>query len=273
MTRHLRSDRTLFRFSGPDAHTLLEDVLTGPFKPDATEAAWWALLSPQGKIQAEGLAVWRYEAWWLDVSTSVAENFFKRMRMYKLRAKAEIEDLSESHRVGWSSEPCEGSVPDNRGGGLGHHVLIAAENTEGWDTGEAYHEHRASIGIAELGPDFEADSTFPHDIAMDLLGGIDFAKGCYVGQEVVSRMKHRGTARRRPVLVSGIAEGTAAGTSVAAGGRDAGAIGTVHGGKAVGILRLDRISDASAAEIDGKPASLALPDWADYRFGESAPTE
>jgi folate-binding Fe-S cluster repair protein YgfZ len=102
---------------------------------------------------------------------------------------------------------------------------------------------------------------------MDILEGIDFVKGCYVGQEVVSRMKHRGTARRRPVVVSGV--DAPAGSAVIAGGREAGTIGQVVAGQAVAILRLDRITDITAATVDGKPVTLALPAWATYQFGEA----
>src|SRR5262249_23532187 len=135
---------------------------------------------------------------------------------------------------------------------------------------------RIAQGMAELGPDFGPDVMFPHDIGMDLLGGVDFKKGCYIGQEVVSRMEHRGTARRRPVIVSGIEavvadiEGPAGTAGVGAG--EAGPIGKVVDGKAVAIVRLDRFSGA-AVTLDGKPVTVALPDWATYKLGESAAAE
>jgi folate-binding Fe-S cluster repair protein YgfZ len=105
---------------------------------------------------------------------------------------------------------------------------------------------------------------------MDFLGGVDFKKGCYIGQEVVSRMEHRGTARRRPVIVSGI--DAPAGSAVLVGGRDSGTTGQVVGGKAVAIVRLDRF-DGGEITVGGKPVSVALPDWATYRLGESAPAD
>jgi tRNA-modifying protein YgfZ len=107
---------------------------------------------------------------------------------------------------------------------------------------------------------------FPHDIGMDLLHGVDFKKGCYIGQEVVSRMEHRGTARRRPVIVSGI--DAPAGSAVIAGGREAGNIGAVVDGKAVAIVRLDRF-DGGEVTVEGKAVTITLPDWATYRLGES----
>jgi folate-binding protein YgfZ len=269
MATILRAGRVVVRFSGPEAHRLLNDVLTGPFDPQSSDAGWWALLTPQGKILAEGLAGFAEDAWWLDVSASVAENFLKRMKMYRLRAKAEIEDLRETCRVGWSAERSPDGIVhrDTRGGGLGYRVLAPVEATTGWVESEDFVRARIAAGIAELGEDFEPETTFAHDIALDLNDGIDFDKGCYVGQEVVSRMKHRGTARRRPVIVSGLS--APAGSAVASGGRDAGSIGRVIDGNAVAVLRLDRIADPQGASVEGAPVALRLPSWASYAFGES----
>jgi tRNA-modifying protein YgfZ len=270
MTIHLRSDRVIFRFSGPEAHRLINDVVTGVMPTSAEEpASLWALLSPQGKILAEGLAAHAEEALWLDVHQSVADDFFKRMRMYRLRAKVEIDDLRETHRMGFATEPSHLAHRDRRGPvALGYRIIAPVEATTDWSTDDtAYHTARIASGILHQGNDFPANDTFAHDIGMDILDGIDFVKGCYVGQEVVSRMKHRGTARRRPVIVSGIE--APAGTPVIAGGREAGSIGQVVNGKAVAILRLDRITDITAATVDGKPVTLTLPTWATYRFGEA----
>lgn len=270
MATILRADRALFRFSGPDAHKLVNDVVTGHMPDKEGEAAAWALLSPQGKILAEGLAVWREGAVWLDTHLSVADDFFKRMRMYRLRAKVEIDDLRATHRVGFSSQELPGAARDRLGPvQLGWQVIAPLESVADWvgdDSG--YHAIRIANGILHQGNDFPANDAFAHDIGLDILDGIDFVKGCYVGQEVVSRMKHRGTARRRPVIVSGIE--AAAGSPVEAGGRAAGNIGQVVDGKALAILRLDRIADSEAAGIGGRNVRLTLPDWANYRFGEAA---
>jgi len=273
MTIHLRSDRAVFRFSGPDAHRLINDVVTGEIpiegNGEGEVAAAWALLSPQGKILAEGLAGHAEDALWLDVHASVADDFFKRMRMYRLRAKVDIDDLRETHRVGFATEPSHLAHKDRLGPvSLGYRIIAPVEATADWSSDDTpYHIARIANGILHQGNDFPANDTFAHDIGMDILDGIDFAKGCYVGQEVVSRMKHRGTARRRPVIVSGI--DAPAGTAVVAGGREAGTIGQVVDGKAVAILRLDRITDPSSVTVDGKPVELTLPVWATYQFGEA----
>ena len=255
----LRPSRALFRFSGAEAQKLLFDVVTGRLLAEPGPAVWWALLSPQGKIQAEGLSTYEDGAFWLDVDSSVADAFFKRMKMYRLRAAVEIADLRESHAVGWA-----GSAPHSRV------ISTEAESVHWAHADDSYAAARIAAGIAEQGPDFAADALFPHDIAMDLLQGVDFKKGCYIGQEVVSRMEHRGTARRRPVIVSGI--DALAGSSVNVDGRDSGTIGQVVDGKAVAIVRLDRF-DGGEVTVGGKPARVALPDWASYRLGESVPAD
>lgn len=262
-----RKNRVAIRISGVDAHKLLNDVLTAEIKAQVGSVHWWALLSPQGKIQAEGLITWSDGIFWLDVHTNVVDAFLKRMRLYKLRATAEIEDLRDSYAVGWSAKGHEGKDP--RHADMGYHVIALRDEIGHWDKSDAaYVEARIKYGISELGEDFAADTAFPHDIGMDLLSGVDFAKGCYVGQEVVSRMQHRGTARRRPVIVSGI--DAEAGASVVCAGKEAGIIGRVENGKAVAILRLDRISDPAAALVNNNAVQLALPDWASYDFANSS---
>src|SRR5690242_8277525 len=121
----LRPSRALFRFSGADAQKLLFDVVTGRLLAEPGPAVWWALLSPQGKIQAEGLSSFADEAFWLDVDASVADGFHKRMRMYKLRAAVEIADLRETHAVGWN-----GGAPHTR-------VVGTKAESAQWDAPDA----------------------------------------------------------------------------------------------------------------------------------------
>lgn len=272
MTIHLRADRVVFKASGPDAAKLLHDTLTGHVETGAEAGSWWALLTPQGKVVAEGLICWADDAFWLDVHRDCVDPFAKMMRLYKMRAAVEIENLGEAHVVGWSEIAPDGGMvqADPRGGGLGYRVISTQTQAAGWSTDAApYDQFRIARGVIEVGADAPPSSVFAHDIGMDFNGGIDFNKGCYIGQEVVSRMKHRGTARRRPVIVSGVSG--AAGDKILAGERSAGELGTVDGGTAIAIVRLDRIEPDHPVTVNGEPVTLALPEWASYRFGDSGP--
>lgn len=271
MTVFLRPGRAAIRISGPDAQKWLHDVLTAKVAATPDYIAWWALLSAQGKVQAEGLISWHEDGFWLDVDAGAADGFLKRMRLYKLRAAAEIDDMRESHAVGWSVTPMQDSLCDRdpRAEGLGYRIIGPRGEAGGWREDEtAYAAVRIAAGVAEMGPDFAPDTVFPHDIGMDLLGGVDFKKGCYIGQEVVSRMQHRGTARRRPVIVSG--EDLEQGAAVGVNGREAGTLGAVAGGKAVAIVRIDRLKKNAETSVAGQPVQLALPGWASYDFADSA---
>ena len=266
MTKLLRPSRAAFRFSGPDALKLLFDVVTGRIVAEPGPAVWFALLSPQGKIQAEGLAGFHEDAYWLDVHVDVADAFLKKMKMYKLRANLEIEDLRATHVVGWTDEADAPGVvhEDNR---IPGHRFITEIGIDLPKDESPFVAARIDRGVAEQGADFATDAVFPHDIGMDFLGGVDFAKGCYIGQEVVSRMQHRGTARRRPVIVSALPDAAAAGAPILVGDREAGTVGQIVDGRSVAILRLDRVPDADAATCGGLPVSLHLPPWAPYGFG------
>lgn len=282
MARYHLNVHAVVRVSGPEARKLLNDTLTCRFDAGLAAAGrWFALLSPQGKVQVEGLVTESGDAFWFIMHAGLVDDFVKRMKLYRLRAKVEIESLP-SHAVFWSPDADRPDAPgviacrDDRGGGLGTRYIVPFDGplpdaeTAG-DQLAAYNSARIAAGVAECGTDFGTNEVFPHDIGMDFLGGVDFRKGCYVGQEVVSRMQHRGTARRRPVIVAGLPKGAAAGAPVLVGEREAGPIGSAVEGRAVGILRLDRIT-GERATVGGLPVELSLPQWATYRFGE-APAE
>lgn len=263
--------RGVVRIAGADAGKLLADTLTCRFDESlAGTGRWFALLSPQGKVQVEGLVTAAEDAFWFDLDGGSVADFVKRMKLYRLRARVEIEAVE--HLVLWSADhrAAAGGIGyrDERGDTMGTRRIVAktpavAPNEDALLT---YHARRIAHGLPEMGADFGVNEVFAHDIGLDLLGGVDFIKGCYIGQEVVSRMKHRGTARRRPVIVAGI--DAVAGTPVLAHGREAGVIGMPVGGKAVAIVRLDRITEVDEVTVADRPVRITLPDWASYRFGE-----
>jgi tRNA-modifying protein YgfZ len=289
-TAHLM-DRGVLRVSGEDAKTLLDGLFTcdldrvSPEKP-----RHGALLTPQGKILFDFIV---FEApaeagggYYLDVLKAYAPDFVKRLNFYKLRAKAVIEDRSDALAVvaGWggSARPPDelGLVAeDPRVPALGWRAIIAAEDVAELGAGDAaaYHAHRIALGVPEGGRDYLFGDAFPHEALMDQLPGVDFDKGCYVGQEVVSRMQHRGTARTRIVPVS-YPEGFVSeeGAEVTAGGRVLGKTGTAARGRGLVAIRLDRAEEALAAGAEiragGLQVRLVKPEWVRFPFpGEREP--
>lgn len=277
MALYNMSTRAVLSISGEGAEKLLHDTLTCRF--DETlggTGRWFALLSPQGKVQVDGLVTLADGAFWFDVKAELAADFARKMKLYRLRAKAEIA-IHPDRAVLWSpdGEAPDGTIiyRDERHRALGSRAIVAAEATAGLPLagdGSAADPYLKATIDAGLIESFAPNDVFAHDIGLDLLGGIDFVKGCYIGQEVVSRMKHRGTARRRPVIVSGLGDGIAAGAAISASGRESGTIGPVSAGRAVAIVRLDRVTDPAAVTVAGRPVALSLPDWANYQLGEAA---
>jgi tRNA-modifying protein YgfZ len=256
-------------------------------------ARFCALLTPQGKIIADFIVT---EApakdgggFFLDAPRAVSAALVGKFNLYKLRAKVLIEDLSEVLGVlaVWdgSEVPKQGlAYADPRLPTLGVRTMLpphlaetaAAElGAELVDAGQ-YETHRIALGVPQGGVDFSYGDAFPHESDMDQLGGVDFKKGCYIGQEVVSRMEHRGTARTRAVPVRYDGAAPQAGAAVTAGDRQIGTMGSAADGRAVALLRLDRVSDAMSRgeqlSADGIPIHVIKPDWARFAFpGEAEP--
>jgi len=142
---------------------------------------------------------------------------------------------------------------------------------------DAWNLLRIRHGVVESGSDYELSDAFPHDVLLDQNGGVGMRKGCYVGQEVVSRMQHRGTARRRVLIASANDPLPAPGATVTAGGRSIGTLGTVAGSQGLAIVRIDRVKAAmdggTAIEADGVALSLAIPAWAAFTFPQAGEAE
>ncbi|MCB5175254.1 CAF17-like 4Fe-4S cluster assembly/insertion protein YgfZ [Microvirga lenta] len=284
------ADRGVVRVSGADAKTFLDGLVTCDLDRVSPEAArLGALLTPQGKILFDFIVFQAPDAieggYYLDVLKVHAPDLAKRLGFYKLRAKVTIQDLSGSLAVvaGWDAPRPEDEAglvaEDPRLPALGWRAIVAAEDAAEFaqDPAERYHAHRIALGVPEGGRDFLFGDAFPHEALMDQLHGVDFDKGCYVGQEVVSRMQHRGTARTR--IVPAIYEGGFAadlGVEVTAGEKSLGKTGTGAEGRGLLMIRLDRAADALAAgetiRAGGIPVELRKPEWAGFAFpGETAP--
>ncbi len=290
MKAALLPDRGVVKVAGDDARNFLHGLLSADIlKLTPGKARFCALLSPQGKIIADFIVV---EAptqdgggggFLLDLPRALAKSLVEKLNLYKLRSRLIVEDLSEVLGVlaAWDGDGTSVfglAYADPRLPALGLRVMVppqrAAEAAAGLaailvDASE-YEAHRIALGIPRGGVDFSYGDAFPHETDMDQLGGVDFTKGCYVGQEVVSRMEHRGIARTRAVPVRYDGATPEAGVAVTAGEREVGTMGSATDGHGIALLRLDRVADAlSRGEpllAGGVPIRLIKPDWARFAF-------
>ncbi len=256
----LLRDRGVIKIDGEDAASFLQGLLTNDVERLAEgEARYAALLTPQGKILFDMLVVRAPPeagaAFLLDCAAEQAADLARRLGFYKLRAKVSVADASAECAVVafWGEEP---ETPpetvlyaDPRDSGLGWRAILKREValTFGEEHAPTYDALRIGAGVPKGGVDFAYGDSFPHDANFDLLNGVDFAKGCYVGQEVVSRMKHRGTARKRVARVKALGDPPSPGTPVLDGELAVGTLGSSSGREALAMLRLDRAEEAKAA--------------------------
>jgi folate-binding protein YgfZ len=276
----LLKDRALVSVSGPDAENFLQNIITTDLDALRTgEAKPGALLTPQGKILFDFLISRAGEnAFHLECRADIADDFMRRLMLYKMRAKVEIAKADQALvAVAWGSDSTASqfdstTVADARFRDVAVSRFYGG-TAEGGDAAE-WQALRIAHGIAESGSDYQLGDAFPHDVLLDETGGIGFKKGCYVGQEVVSRMQHRGTARRRVLIVEAERPLPAPGTELTAAGRPVGTLGSTADTTGLAIARIDRVKAALDAGqpilADDVPVSLVIPAWAKFTFPQEA---
>jgi tRNA-modifying protein YgfZ len=269
-------DRGVVKVSGIEAR----DFLNGLVTTDVTLVRpglgrFGALLTPQGKITVDFLITEAPSGhgggFLIDCPRALAQGLADKLGFYRLRAKVTVENLSGSLGVlaAWDGEPAvkpDLAFADPRNSALGWRILVPEELAQkvadliGADLVDstAYDAHRIAAGVPRGGLDFMYGDAFPHETNMDRLHGVDFDKGCYVGQEVVSRMQHRGTARTRTVRV--VLDGAAPepGTAILAGDKPVGTIGSTSGHDGLALIRIDRAADALDAATPLTSGGLAI---------------
>ena len=269
-------DRGVVKVSGEDARNFLNGLITTDVEQlTPGQARFGALLTPQGKIIVDFLITeiptGHGGGFLIDAPRALAKGLADKLGFYKLRAKVVVENLSDSLGVlaAWDGEPA--AIPDlafadPRNAALGWRILIPEDLKQKLADligavlvdSSAYEAHRIAAGVPRGGLDFMYGDAFPHETNMDRLNGVDFDKGCYVGQEVVSRMQHRGTARTRTVKI--ILDGPApeTGATIQAGDKQVGTIGSTAGEKGLALVRIDRVADALDAGLPLTAGGLAL---------------
>ncbi|TPI60542.1 folate-binding protein YgfZ [Mesorhizobium sp. B3-1-7] len=274
-------NRALISVSGPDAEHFLQNILTtdlDALRPG--EAKPGALLSPQGKILFDFLISRAGDnGFRLECRADIADDFVRRLMLYRLRAKADIAKQDQALvTVAWGDDstasPSDSmALADTRFRDVSVRRAYGGEAKDGGDS-NAWLVLRIGNGIAESGSDYQLGDAFPHDVLLDETGGVGFKKGCYIGQEVVSRMQHRGTARRRVLIASADGPLPAAGTELTVAGRPVGTLGSVDGRTGLAVARIDRVKAAvdagEAIMADEVPVKLAIPAWAKFTFPEGA---
>jgi folate-binding protein YgfZ len=278
--------RGVVKVAGFDARTLLQNLVTNDVEGLLPgEARYAALLTPQGKILVDFIVVSaptpdEPERFLLDCPGHLAADLARRLTMYKLRAKVHVTDLSRELGAAPLAQPLAPTdtgllvYADPRSAALGERAIGPGAIVAGVaaDPGDA-DAHRIEAGVPEGGIDFAYGDAFPHEANFDRLNGVDFRKGCYVGQEVVSRMQHRGTARKRVEAVFFAADPPASGTELFAGSLPVGQIGSVSGARGLALVRIDRVGEARAGgtpitaagrpvtvRLEGVPDHVASPD-------------
>lgn len=280
-------DRGVVKITGDDARHFLNNLVTSELAAvQPGTARFAALLTPQGKIVADFLVT---EApaghgggLLLDCPKPLVAPLATKLGFYKLRAKVTVDNLTDQLGVlaAWDGTPAmipDLAFPDPRNAELGYRVFVPQElagklagvlGAELVDAA-AYDAHRIACGVPSGGLDFAYGDAFPHETNMDRLHGVNFDKGCYIGQEVVSRMQHRGTARSRTIRLA--IDGSApAGSDIVADGKTIGTMGSSAGGRGLALVRLDKVSDALAkgAALSVGEASVTPVDPADLKLPE-----
>ncbi|APO55483.1 folate-binding protein YgfZ [Bradyrhizobium diazoefficiens] len=269
-------DRGVVKVAGEDARNFLNGLVTTDLdrlKPGL--GRFGALLTPQGKIIVDFLITevpaGHGGGFLIDCPKALAEGLATKLKFYKLRAKVTVENLSDDLGVlaAWdgalAAQP-DLAFADPRHDGLGYRILIPEDLKQKLSDligaelvdAAAYEAHRIALGVPRGGLDFMYSDAFPHETNMDRLAGVDFDKGCYVGQEVVSRMQHRGTARTRSVKVLLDGPSPEIGAAILAGDKPVGTIGSSADGKGIALVRIDRVADALDAGQPLTAGGLAL---------------
>ena len=264
--------RALIAVSGPDWRDFLQGLITQDVETlQPGEARFGALLTPQGRLLYDLFVVGREDGCRLDVLAEHRAAILQRLTMYRLRAKVDLaaDETGVSILYGPGAAPGEGFVADPRLPELGWRGYGVGPPTGAAVADEAVREaQKLALGVP--GPaDWGSDKTYPIEANFDLLNGIDFRKGCFVGQETTSRMKRRGQIKSRMLPIAFEGPPPAPGAEVLAGELRAGVVTSVGQGRALALMRLDRAEGADMT-VDGRPVTLERPAWFREALGEAS---
>lgn len=235
------TDRAVVEVSGEDRTVFLQGLLSQSVEGlKEGEVRYGALLAPQGRLLFDLFIIGRPGAVWLDVAASRRDDLVARLRMYRLRARVAVEPVAAAAWTAWPDAPGPGWTPDPRAPGLAWRAWAPEPEPDGTATAEAWRRRRLEFGVGDA-EDFDFDRDYPVELNFDRVGGVDFAKGCFVGQETTSRMKRRGQVKTRLVPIRFEGPPPPRGAEVLNGELRAGEVRSGVDGVALALLRLDRL--------------------------------
>jgi len=261
--------RALARVTGPDWRGFLQGLLSNDVERlGPGELRFAALLTPQGRLLHDIFVLAGDGGCLLDVAREGREALIQRLALYRLRAKVEIgvDDGqvcaawgADSAPPGWLADP---RLPELGFRGMGLEPPAGADMADE----DAYDAFRLGLGVPDPARDGAGDKIYPIEADFDLLNGIDFSKGCFVGQETTSRMKRRGGIRSRMLPIAFEGPPPRFGAEVLAGALRAGEVLSGRDGRAIALLRLDRIQGVRLT-VDGRKVQVLTPAWLDTGLG------
>ncbi len=238
--------RTILKVTGSDRIEFLQGLITNDMERLSSGPIYAALLTPQGKYLSDFFVLndpTDHKAILIDTHADLAPGLFKRLSFFRLRADVTIEESPLKVLRGTGEMP-KGAVRDPRHSDLGWRLYGETEGQDETDYDSIRVKHNIPEAFSELIP----DETYILEAGFERIHGVDFKKGCYVGQEVTARMKHKTELRKGFVRVALLGP-VCPGTEILAAGRAAGKICTVAGKEAIAYLRLDRAkNDLSAGD-------------------------
>ena len=251
-------DRALIAITGADAVGWLQGLVTQTVPAFGTAMqVHSAFLTPQGRVLGEMLITAADDALVLDVDAAFRDALIPRLSLYKLRAQVEIAPKDGLVTAGWGGPAPAGAVVDPRLATLGWRALSRVTAPGGASPSD-YTRHRRALGVAEIAADGLVDRIYAVEANFDLLNGVDFHKGCFIGQETTSRMYRRGGAKSRILPFTGPAD-TEAGDEILSGELRAGEVIACADGRGLALMRLDR--SLGALSVRGASLTLSPPSW------------
>jgi len=253
--------RAVIAVEGPDWRTFLQGLLTQDVEGQAVGTLrFGGLLTPQGRLLYDLFILAGETGCWLDVAAVHRDALIQRLTLYRLRAKVTISPSPMVVSALWHTDSPEGFLSDPRLAALGLRGYDAPPPKMAREVPEAtYQAHRLALGVPDPEADAPSDTTYPIEANFDLLNGIDFKKGCFVGQETTSRMKRRGTIKTRMLSILFDGPPPAFGAEILNGELRAGQVLSGQDGRAMASMRLDRM--AGTLNVDGRPVHVDWPDW------------